>query len=59
MVLLLSWRPGDGIQTAILLEGADAVIEIPDLGLTLPFSALYEGIAFGSDGASSIGEATR
>lgn len=38
-----------GIQSAILLEGADASIEIPELGLVLPFSALYEGIEFASD----------
>jgi Uma2 family endonuclease len=34
------------IQSAILLEGADASIEIPDLDLTLPFSVLCEGIEF-------------
>lgn len=35
-----------GIQSASLLEGADASIEIPDLGLALPFSVVYEGIEF-------------
>ncbi|HEX3996327.1 MAG TPA: Uma2 family endonuclease, partial [Acetobacteraceae bacterium] len=42
-----------GIQNAVLLEGAEASIEIPDLGLALPFSVLYEGIEFGSDAASA------
>jgi Uma2 family endonuclease len=39
------------IQNAVLLEGADASIEIPDLGLALPFTVLYEGIEFDSDAA--------
>jgi Uma2 family endonuclease len=38
-----------GIQSAVLLEGADASIEIPEFGLALPFSALYEGIELASD----------
>jgi Uma2 family endonuclease len=42
-----------GIQNAVLLEGAEASIEIPGLDLALPFSALYEGLAFGSDVASA------
>ena len=33
-----------GIQSAVLLEGAEASVEIPALGLVLPFSALYEGL---------------
>jgi Uma2 family endonuclease len=33
-----------GIRTAILLEGADAAIDLPDLGVILPFSVLYEGL---------------
>jgi Uma2 family endonuclease len=41
-----------GIQSAILLEGADASIEIPEFGLALPFSVLYEGIETASDPAS-------
>jgi len=40
-----------GIQRAVLLEGADASIEIPEFGLAVPFSALYEGIEFVSDRA--------
>ena len=38
-----------GIQSAVLLEGVDASIEIPEFGLALPFSVLYEGfeLAFG------------
>ena len=38
-----------GIQSAVLLEGADASVEIAEFGLVLPFSALYEGVAFASD----------
>jgi Uma2 family endonuclease len=38
-----------GIQSAVLLEGADASIEISEFGLSLPFSDLYEGIEFVSD----------
>jgi Uma2 family endonuclease len=40
-----------GIQSAIILEGADASIEPPEFGLALPFSALYEGLEFVSDRA--------
>ena len=40
-----------GIQSAVLLEGVDASIEIPEFGLALPFSALYEGLEFASDRA--------
>src|SRR5271157_789354 len=42
-----------GIQSAVLLEGADASIEIPEFGLALPFSALYEGLEFVPDRASA------
>lgn len=38
-----------GIQSAVVLEGADASIDIPDLGLALAFSAIYEGLGFGLD----------
>jgi Uma2 family endonuclease len=37
---------GLGIQSAVLLEGADAVIEIAEFGLAVPFSTLYEGVEF-------------
>jgi Uma2 family endonuclease len=40
-----------GVQSAVLLEGVDASIAIPELGLVLPFSVLYEGIEFASDRA--------
>jgi Uma2 family endonuclease len=33
-----------GIQSAVLIEGMEASIEVPELGLTLPFSDLYEGL---------------
>jgi Uma2 family endonuclease len=42
-----------GIRNAMLLEGEDAAVEIPEFGLTLPFSALYEGIEFVSDPAGA------
>lgn len=35
-----------GIQSAALLEGERASIEIPEFGVVLPFSALYEGLDF-------------
>ena len=38
-----------GIQSAVLLEGADASVDIPELGLALPFSDLYEGLDLDSD----------
>lgn len=41
-----------GIQSAVLLEGEGASIEIPDFGLVLPFSALYEGLDFPLDRVS-------
>ena len=34
------------IQSAVLLEGADASIRIAEFELVLPFSALYEGLEF-------------
>jgi len=37
-----------GIQSAVLLEGAEASIEIHEFGLALPFSAIYEGLEFAS-----------
>jgi Uma2 family endonuclease len=42
-----------GIQSAVLLDGADASIDIPDLGLALPFATLYEGLEFDSKGVSA------
>jgi Uma2 family endonuclease len=38
-----------GIQSAVLLEGANASIEIREFGVALPFSALCEGVEFASD----------
>jgi Uma2 family endonuclease len=35
-----------GIQSAVLLEGADASVEIPEFSVALPFSVVYEGIEF-------------
>ena len=40
-----------GIQSAVLLEGDGATIEIPEFGVSLPFSALYEGLDFPPDRA--------
>ncbi len=36
-----------GIHNAVDLEGPDARIEIPELGVALPFADLYEGVDFG------------
>jgi hypothetical protein len=44
---MLYTRDGDGklgIRSAVVLEGADAMIDIPDLTVTLAFSVLYEGL---------------
>ena len=38
-----------GVQSAVLLDGVEASIEIPEFGLALPFSALYEGLELASD----------
>jgi Uma2 family endonuclease len=40
-----------GVRSAVLLEGAEASVEIASLGLVLPFSVLYEGLAFAADPA--------
>src|ERR1039458_4765650 len=40
---------GLGVQSAVLLEGVDASIELPEFGLALPFVALYEGLELVSD----------
>jgi hypothetical protein len=49
-------RDEDGrldIQSAVLLEGADASIDIPAFGLALPFSAIYEGLELTSGRAAA------
>jgi Uma2 family endonuclease len=33
-----------GVQSAVLLEGAEASVEIPEFDMTLPFPELYEGL---------------
>ena len=38
-----------GIQHAVVLQGMDALIELPELDLEVPFAALYEGLDFGLD----------
>jgi Uma2 family endonuclease len=43
-----------GVQTAVLVEGADASIELPAFGLALPFSALYEGLEFASQARDNL-----
>jgi Uma2 family endonuclease len=43
-----------GVQTAVLVEGADASIELPAFGLALPFSALYEGLEFASQARDDL-----
>ena len=37
-----------GLQSAVLLEGMGAAIEVPDLDVRLPFALLYEGMTFSS-----------
>lgn len=46
---LLYRRDSDGrlgIQSAMLLEGMDASLDLPEFELTIPFAAIYEGMAF-------------
>ncbi len=43
-----------GIQSAVLLEGAEASVEIPELGLALPFSDLYEGLDLASEWVPAV-----
>lgn len=38
-----------GIRSAVLLEGLDASVAIPEFGSALPFSAIYEGLELASD----------
>jgi Uma2 family endonuclease len=38
-----------GIQSAVVLEGAEASIEISELGVTLPFAVLSEGLELDLD----------
>jgi Uma2 family endonuclease len=38
-----------GVQSAVLLEGAEASIELPEFGVVVPFTALYDGVEFASD----------
>ena len=38
-----------GIQSAVIIEGVGASIDIPELGLVLPFSAIYEDLDLVSD----------
>ncbi len=50
MRALVYVRDRDGrlsAQSAVLLEGPDAIIEIAELGVALRFSDLYEGVEFG------------
>ena len=39
-------RPANGSWSDLLLEGLDAVVELPDLGATLALRDLYEGLTF-------------
>ena len=43
-----------GGQNAVLLEGMEAAVEMPELGVVLPFVALYEGLEFGSGRRDSL-----
>jgi Uma2 family endonuclease len=40
-----------GVRSAVLLEGAEASVEIASLDLVLPFSVQYEGVRFAADPA--------
>jgi Uma2 family endonuclease len=54
---LVYWRDADGrlgIRSAVLLEGAEAAIEIPEFDVVLPFSALYEGLDFPRDQTPAV-----
>jgi len=49
---LLYARDADGrlgIQSAVLLEGSAASIDLPEMGVALPFAVLYEGLDFSPD----------
>ena len=35
-----------GVRSAVVLEGMDASIDLPDFGVSIPFGALYEGVQF-------------
>jgi Uma2 family endonuclease len=35
-----------GVQSAVVLEGVDASIELPDFEVSIPFGTLYEGVQF-------------
>ena len=35
-----------GGQNAVLLEGAEAAVAMPEVGVVLPFVALYEGLTY-------------
>jgi Uma2 family endonuclease len=53
---LIYTRAADGrldTREAVLLEGMDAAIAIPEFDLTFPFVDLYEGIVFSPDTAST------
>lgn len=40
-----------GVRHAVLLEGSEAAVEIPALGVAVPFAVLYEGVGFEPGGA--------
>lgn len=35
-----------GVQSAVVLDGTDASIDLPDPGIPISFDALYEGVRF-------------
>jgi Uma2 family endonuclease len=42
-----------GVQNAVVLEGANALIEIQEFGLALPFAAVYDGTGLDSPETAS------
>jgi hypothetical protein len=43
-----------GIRSAVLLAGADAAVELFELGVVLSFSVLYEGVGLASDPGAGV-----
>jgi Uma2 family endonuclease len=42
----LARRGEDGTWESVLIEGLDAIVELPMLGITLPLAEIYEGLSF-------------
>ena len=44
---LLSWTRDDPFWPREMIEGLEAELRLPSLGLSLPLSEIYEGLDFG------------